>query len=294
MTPKVDTFEHDIANEIRRKETTLEEVKAAAAKTTEQTPVTIPPKKTSPFTIALVALIVLSLIGLAGVAYYYFHDSLLPPQAKPVEIRKKDIPKMTEAVVKISPTLGNEIGRYVTTVEKKDKGYIISINNYSAVFAYMTRNENAYIDQLAKLFTEEVIASTTSTKEEVKPVATTTPVIKIVITTDTTPVATSTKTATSSTKTTVIAPAKKSTTPQSTTTTEIAAVPEKVSTTTQEIVQVGTAVSSYFSDVTVANQNMRVYKKGNQTVVYSFVGDTTVLISDSQEGILALKNAILH
>ena len=293
MTPKVDTFEHDIANEIRRKETTLEEVKAAAAKTTEQTPVTIPPKKTSPFTIALVALIVLSLIGLAGVAYYYFHDSLLPPQAKPVEIRKKDIPKMTEAVVKISPTLGNEIGRYVTTVEKKDKGYIISINNYSAVFAYMTRNENAYIDQLAKLFTEEVIASTTSTKEEVKPVATTTPVIKIVITTDTTPVATSTKTATSSTKTTVIAPAKKSTTPQSTTT-EIAAVPEKVSTTTQEIVQVGTAVSSYFSDVTVANQNMRVYKKGNQTVVYSFVGDTTVLISDSQEGILALKNAILH
>ena len=293
MTPKVDTFEHDIANEIRRKETTLEEVKAAAAKTTEQTPVTIPPKKTSPFTIALVALIVLSLIGLAGVAYYYFHDSLLPPQAKPVEIRKKDIPKMTEAVVKISPTLGNEIGRYVTTVEKKDKGYIISINNYSAVFAYMTRNENAYIDQLAKLFTEEVIASTTSTKEEVKPVATTTPVIKIVITTDTTPVATSTKTATSSTKTTVIAPAKKSTTTQSTTT-EIAAVPEKVSTTTQEIVQVGTAVSSYFSDVTVANQNMRVYKKGNQTVVYSFVGDTTVLISDSQEGILALKNAILH
>lgn len=293
MTPKVDTFEHDIADEIRRKETTLEEVKAAAAKTAEQVPVPLPPKKTSPFTTALIALLVLTVIGLLGVGYYYFHDSLLPPQAKPLEIKKKDIPKMTEAVVKISPTLGNEIGRYVTTVEKKDKGYIISINNYSAVFAYMTRNENAYIEELAKLFANEVVASTTPTKEEVKPVATTTPIVKVVVATSTSPVATSTKTTATSSKTTIKTPVKKSTVAKSTTT-EIVIVPEKVSTTTPEIVQVGTTMSTSFIDVTVANQNMRVYKKGDRTVVYAFVGDATVLISDSQEGILALKDAILH
>jgi hypothetical protein len=39
---------------------------------------------------------------------------------------------------------------------------------------------------------------------------------------------------------------------------------------------------------------MRVWTSGNRTVVYAFVGNTTVLISNSTDGILALKSAILH
>lgn len=293
MTTKVDTFEHDIADEIRRKETTLEEVKAAAVKTAEQVPVTVPPKKIAPFTIALIALLILAVIGLTGVAYYYFHDSLLPPSAQPVEIQKKDIPKVTEAVIKISPTLGNQIGRYVTTVEKKDSGYVISINNYSAVFAYMTRNENAYIEELAKQFYKEELATTTPSKEEIKPAATTTPVLKTTISTSTV-IATSTKATSSSTKITTTKPASKSLTQVKATTTTPVITPEKISTTTPEVLQMGTAPDSLFTDVTVANQNMRVCKKGNRTVVYAFVGDTTVLIANSQEGILTLRDAILH
>jgi hypothetical protein len=293
MTPKVDTFEHDIADEIRRKEATLEEVKAAAVKTAEQAPIVVPPKKTPIFTITLIVLLVISALGIAGVAYYYFHDSLFPPSAQSVTISKNDIPKTTADLIKISPTLGNEIGRYVTLVEKRDRGYILSINDYSSVFAYMTRNENAYIEELTKLFVTEEVSTSTPTKEQAQPVVATTSVSKTTVAT-TTPLATSTKNTATSTKITVPkVSAKKTSAVKSTTT--IPTIPgEKVSTTTIDMTQMSAAPDSFFSDITVANQNMRVYKRGNHTVIYSFVGDKTVLISDSPEGILALKDAILH
>lgn len=273
MTPKVDTFEHDIADEIRRKETTLEEVKAAALKTSELVSVITPQRKIQPLTIVLITLLSASLLGIGGVVYYYFHDSLLPPSAQSVEIPKKDIPKTMADVAKMSPTLGNEIGRFITSVEKKDKGYILSINNYSAVFAYMTRNENAYIDELAMLFTLKESTSTTSLQEKVSASATTT---KTVIISTSTQTSTSTKTTPTISTTTLLLSEKTSTT------------------TTSDVPQDEYTSDSKFSDITIANQNMRVYKNEKQHVVYSFIGDTTVLISNTPEGILALKGAILR
>ncbi len=290
MALKVDTFEHDIADEIRRKEATLEEVKAVA-KSTDASNQVVPPKKIPVLSITLSVTIGVALLGIGGVAYYYFHDTLLPPSSKPITIPKKDIPKITAEVTKLSPSLGVEIGRFINGVEKKDTGYILSINNYSAVFAYMTRNEDIYIEELAKLFTIIEAATTTPVVEAVKPAPAETPVVS-------TTTSTSTQTATStkvmakatSTKTT---PAKTKTVPSlKSTTTPI--VPENpIPVVPIEVVDSST-LNQHYSDLTVSNQNMRVYKNGKHTVIYSFVGTSYVLISNTPEGILALRGAILR
>ena len=45
-------------------------------------------------------------------------------------------------------------------------------------------------------------------------------------------------------------------------------------------------------DVTLSNQNMRVFTRGDVTLVYSFVNTNNVLFSNSKEGILVLKNGL--
>lgn len=263
MTPKVDTFEHDIADEIRRKEANLAEIQAVS-KQNSPTAENLPQKKLPWFTIILATLLVVSLLGIGGVAYYYFNDSLLPPSAQEVTIKKNDIPKVAADLAKVSPTLNTEIGRFVSSVEKRDAGYILTITDYSAVFGYMARNEETFIGELALLF-ENTSAKT----------GTTTPVIVAT----TTPTVTGTTTLTSTTT-------KKTTSKQTVATT---------SSSSENQVPIGTPqVPSYFSDLTLVNQNMRVYKKDTTTVVYSFVGTNSVLISGTPEGILSLKSVILR
>lgn len=291
MALKVDTFEHDIADEIRRKEATLEEIKVVSK--SQEPIVEVPAKKIPTLTISLIILIILTLGGIGGLAYYYFHDSLLPPSSAPITIKKSDIPKITAEVAKLSPVLGSEIGRFTTSVEKKDSGYILSINNFSAVFAYMSRNENAYIEELASLFVGAELTSTTTLQEEVV-VASTSPQVATVAVSTSTPKATST-TITKKATTTKSVPEKnpKPSTASTTKSSVVTVVPEEILVATTTILQ-NSASNSSFKDVTIANQNMRVYKNGKRTVVYSFVGDKHVLISDTPEGILALKSAIIQ
>lgn len=266
MIPKVDTFEHDIANEIRRKEASLAEIEAIS-KQSSPNQEGVPPKKIPWVSVTLAILLVASLFGISGVAYYYFTDALLPPSSEEMKIVKNDIPKIAADLVKLSPTLGTEIGRYVSSVEKKDVGYIITINNYSAVFGYMTRNENAYIEELTASFPSVVATATTQTITPPPQVATST------LTASTT---------SSSTKQTKKTTGKVATTTMSTSS-------PIINTSIQEVKS-----QPYFSDLTLANQNMRVYKKGNTTVIYAFVGNKKVIISNTPEGILALRNAILR
>lgn len=287
MTLKVDTFEHDIADEIRRKEANLAEIQAVSKQNSPNLDV-IPQKKLPWMTIVLAIVLVLSLLGIGGVVYFYYNDSLLPPSSKEQEVTKNDIPKVTADLALLSPTLGSEIGRFITGVEKKPSGYIFTISNYSAVFGYMTRNEMSYVDELLGQFS---VSSTTQT------IASSTPAVTPSGTPVTVTPQAETPAQVSTTSTTTPKTSKKTvvkTTPKTSTTTTVA-----VSTTTvPEEKPVAFAPQpltvSSFKDITIANQNMRVYKKGEATVVYAFVGDKHVLISNTPDGILALKSAILR
>ena len=68
--------------------------------------------------------------------------------------------------------LNQAIGQYVTKIDKRGKGFILTLSSYSAVFSYMLRNENDFADELAralgvprsdKPITREVVVSKTGT-----------------------------------------------------------------------------------------------------------------------------------
>ncbi len=279
MTLKVETFEHDISDEIRRKEATLAEIQEVTNHTNPSD--SLPQKKAPILLIILGTLLILTFCGIGGLAYYYFTNPLLPPSAQSVPIYESNIPKMLLEVTKLSPTLGGEIGRFVSLVEKKDKGYILSINSYSVVFAYMIRNEPAYIDELLMLFPENSAAASSSQQL----VITSTTTLQKSTTTPTTSTSTSTSTKgllrATSTKVTSKTPIKTASSSEKIIEKELPSTPLE------------SLPTSYFSDLTVDNQNMRVYKKNDKTVIYAFVGDTTILISNTPSGILQLKSAIL-
>ena len=313
MALKLDTFQKDIADEIKRQDKVLTDVNSIPTTPDNQATPPVKQKQSNVLTVLVIASTI-SICGILGLLYFYFHDSLLPPSASGVEVHPDNIPKVTENLSKISPVLAGEIGNYVTLVEKKERGYVLTISNYSPVFAYMTRNESSYSKDLLELF--PVIATSTG--------ASTTPLVNIkenkgtsssTVATTTNIKASSTQLVASSTSlgTTTLAtstaskakkttpPAKKKTTKTSTSTTPI------VSTTTPTVLDESTTTpiiplfitststeETLFKDLTLDNQNMRVYMSGNHRVVYAFVGDTKLLISDSPEGILALRNAILH
>ncbi len=282
MTSKVETFEHNIAEEIKRKEATAAQI-ASVSNTVENnpTPETVPTakKKTPIFLITVGVLFVFSILGLGGLGYFYFTDTLLPPSAGAQIITKEQIPKELSDLNALSLTLGTEIGRYVTSVEKQQAGYIITINSYSPVFSYMVKNEDAYIQELAASISPVVPGSqvTTPSVEIVPKQPTTTPALS------TTTAATTTKNTKTSTSTLKISSTSQTKTASTTTGTNIG--------TTTPINQEG----PYYKDITVSNQNMRVWTSSNkQTVVYAFITDTKIALSKTTEGILSLKGAIIR
>ncbi len=280
MTPKVDTFQQDIADEIKRKDASLADISAASNNIGNHPEDTA--KKPAPvFLITLVTLFIFGMFGIVGLAYFYFTDSLLPPSAQSVEVTPDQVPKIIAALPTLSSTLNTQIGRYVTAVEKKDTGYIITINSYSPVFSYMVRNENEYIEELAQVISPAPLIATTT-----RPVAAASTIIQVASTTPkttATTTATTTKTTTKTTSKTIVQSTKNATSTSTTT---------PVTSTTTQIVE--DQVGPYFKDVTIANQNMRVWTSGKQVVVYAFITTEKIAISPTIEGILALKSAIIR
>ncbi len=260
MVVKVETFEQDIAEEIKRKDASLTEI-SAASNNIGNNPEDTMQKPKPVFLIVLVSMFICAMIGLLGLAYFYFTDSLLPPSQASVEVTPEQIPKATSTLSRLSYTLDVQVGRFVTLVEKKDTGYVVTINSYAPVFSYMTRNEADYIQELANVISPPLETSTKATPQ--------TPVVP--------PPVTQASTSTSAS----------SSTPKTSTSTEATST---VATSTPEEEQVG----PYFKDVTIANQNMRVWVNGNQMLVYAFITTEKIAISATIEGILALKGAIIR
>jgi hypothetical protein len=261
MIPKVETFENNIAQEIKRKEASLTEI-SSASNNVGNDPVELP-KKAPVFFVALVIFFILCLLGFGMVIYFSMTTggNISPTNTPPLVQTQA-----TSSLETLSPTLSNQIGRFVTSVEKKKDGYIITINDYSSVFAYMTRNESEYIEELSLIFdgVPITIATTTPTSTQ-----------EIQQSTSTVPATTTATKATISSSTPLIE------TP-----------PEKI-TLSESAPGVDASVAS-FNDITISNQNMRVWTRGDHTVIYSFVNNNIILISNTKEGILSLKSGILH
>lgn len=260
MVPKVDTFARDISDEIKHKEASLADIVTASndVGNTDSTP--MENKSSRIFAIAIVFLTI-GIMGLVGFIYYYF-VSLSEPTTVFVEpVPSETQTKKTSSLSSLSVSLNSNIGMHVSSVTKNANGYVLALSSYSPVFAYMTRNEADYIEELL----DAVNSKQLEEKGKVKGT-----------TTDATTTSQFVTKATSTNNTSA-----RATTTATTTQASVSPVTE-------------TADVSPWSDVTLSNVNMRVYTKGDKAVVYSFISTEKLVIAKTKEDVLTIKNAILR
>lgn len=154
--PKVDTFEHDIASEIKEKEASVVSI-ATASGDVQDAP--LPPTPTSPAILiaSILFFICILVVGVLGYMYYT-KESTQNTSLSPVAT--STVPSTN--LVDISPSLDQAISTFVTGTTKTEYGYTLMLGSYSPVFAYMLKNESQYAEEVALSLGADVDTSTTS------------------------------------------------------------------------------------------------------------------------------------
>lgn len=157
--PNIDTFEHDIAEEIKKKEATIGDIAAASGDIGNTSN---PPASLSTL---VVSLGILFLIAVALIGVILFMKYSKTPVSSPATTQTTTTPPGLQ-MGSISPTLDSAIGASVGNVKRLEYGYTIEILSYSDVFAYMLKNESRYADELA-----EAVGSPRDTSTTIQPFA---------------------------------------------------------------------------------------------------------------------------
>lgn len=153
--PNIDTFEHDIAEEIKNKEATIGDIAAASGDIGNTSN---PPASLSTL---VVSLGILFLIAVALIGVILFMKYSKTPVSSPATTQTTTTPPGLQ-MGSISPTLDSAIGASVGNIERSEYGYTIEILSYSDVFAYMLKNESRYADELAEAVGSPRDTSTTT------------------------------------------------------------------------------------------------------------------------------------
>ncbi|MEZ0208592.1 MAG: hypothetical protein ACAH17_00240 [Candidatus Paceibacterota bacterium] len=153
--PNIDTFEHDISEEIKNKEASIADIAAASGTigNTEQT------SGGSNLFFILGGLFIFAIICVLGVLLYFTAKN----SSTPTQTATTTIPTTsTSLLYGLSPTLSDGISSHIQNVKKGDYGYTITLSSYTGAFAYMLKNESAYADEIALTFGEPRDTSTTT------------------------------------------------------------------------------------------------------------------------------------
>jgi hypothetical protein len=140
--PNVDTFEHDIAEEIKTKEASLPDIASASGDVgnTETSR-----ERTSTLLVVSGAFFVLALLG--GLGYFLFaqvtssQTELPTPQTQTATTEGN--------LFALSTYLYEGIADHVSSVRKNEYGYALTLTSYTPVFSYMIKNEQLFADELA-------------------------------------------------------------------------------------------------------------------------------------------------
>lgn len=162
-TAHVDTFEHDIADEIRHKEASIADIASAVGdignENTEE-------EKKNP--VMIIGFFVVLFLLLGGISYGgYTYYAITQKQKESIKTTLTT-PKKTDGILlsSLSPTLDQAIGMHLTGIQKTNKGYTATITSYSPVFSYMVKNEKAFAEEIAnalgntKILQEKTASST--------------------------------------------------------------------------------------------------------------------------------------
>lgn len=139
--PNIDTFEQNVAEEIKKKEASFTDI-ASAGGTVENAP----PQQKRGSLLVPVLLVVLLLVSIAGAGGYYYVFFMKNAQPLPAQ---EELLDTTVHLRDISATLEQSVGTSVEVVEKAEEGYVVTLREYTPVFAYMIRNESSFAEEIA-------------------------------------------------------------------------------------------------------------------------------------------------
>jgi hypothetical protein len=159
--PNIDTFEHDIAKEIQNKEATIGDI-ASAGGEIDNTKNNNSQKKPVIFITIVIILCLCGIVAGGIFGYSYYEKKQNPSQLKTLP-NSPVIPNIS--LSDISPTLDENIGRYITNIQHSDYGYSMTVTSYTPVFAYMIKNENAFANEIAKALEETPDTTSTDTTD---------------------------------------------------------------------------------------------------------------------------------
>jgi hypothetical protein len=149
---KVETFEHDIAGEILKKEekvTRLDPKDELVAEVTAQT--AVPVKTSSPLTItAMVVVLILVAVSVAGYFGYTYYTKQKEQQALAASQVRTPPEKNTAKFFEITFPELSGLSRFVTKAERNPYGFSITINEYTPVFSFIIKNEGLFAESMAK------------------------------------------------------------------------------------------------------------------------------------------------
>lgn len=140
--PNVDTFEHDISEEIRVKEATITDI-AAASGDVGNTPT--PHANTSRLLFILAGIFMLAIIGIFIALYISVVKKASTGEVIPVATT----PEINNKLLAFSPILNDALAGNIGTVQRSEYGYTLQVLGYTNVYAYMLKNESVYADELA-------------------------------------------------------------------------------------------------------------------------------------------------
>lgn len=260
MVPKVDTFAKDISEEIKHKEASLADIATASNDIGNSKEEASPlENRSSKIFLVAIGFLVMGICALIAFVYYYFSALSIPEQ--PIQLAETATSTKASSLSTLSVTLNDNIGRHVSRVEKRERGYVLTLSSYAPVFAYITRKESDYVIQLIDVVSPEKPGAQNSTP-------------KIPASPSTTATGTTPSTTTSSSTST-----------------------SSPSTTGAQASSSGAVITDdepTWSNVTLSNVNIRIFTEGERSIAYSFVSTEKLIIAATAEDILATKNAILR
>lgn len=148
---KIETFEHDIASEILKKEASISKVAAADDLVAEvKNEVSPPPKTGLPSSLMLAIIVVVVILLVAGGGYFGYAYYL---ENKPATLNTQTTKKpqnQANSFASIFPELSADLGRYVGSMEKNPYGYVITFTDYTSVFSYTIKHEDILARSIAR------------------------------------------------------------------------------------------------------------------------------------------------
>ncbi len=289
--PQVETFETDITEEIRQKQGSVTDVLAAHSSAPTKTP--------NQTIIRLITFLIIFLLALLAVGIWYYlsigKQNALDRQAAqtPVITSKPPI-----SIKKILPSMGPNLERFVVHTSKESAGYVITINDYTAVYGSILANEKTFGNELIRLFnidtvSEPIFKDVTANNQDMR--------VATLIVMGTSTEAQATTTEETQTKKLLVPPALSpaTTTPNKIATSSKTSATSSKATSTATTTLLATSKSSATTTATTAPIAATVAEDTMSDslsfdfISYGFIGTTTLLISTSQEKLLELRGGII-